>query len=76
MEMAMPTKWDQQLEQAVAVRGTVTIPCSEGEKEEIAAAAEALGARHGLRPQIDRAPASGIRVGYRNEAGDPDGPAS
>jgi hypothetical protein len=63
----MATKWDGQIERAVAARGTVTIPCAEGEKDAIAAAAEAVGARHGLRPQLDRAPANGMRVGFRDE---------
>ncbi|HEY8613519.1 MAG TPA: hypothetical protein VIL69_19820 [Roseomonas sp.] len=72
----MATKWDGQLGQAVAARGTATITCSEGEKDDIAAAAQAVGARHGLRPQIDRAPANGIRVGYRMEIREPEGPAS
>ncbi|MBP0445172.1 hypothetical protein J8J14_10310 [Roseomonas sp. SSH11] len=68
----MATKWDSQLEQALAARGTVTFTCLEGEKDEIAAAAEAVGARQGLRPQLDRAPANGMRVGFRQERG-PDG---
>ena len=63
----MASKWDAQLERAAAARGTVTITCAEGEKDDIAAAAGAVGARHGLRPQLDRAPANGMRVGYREE---------
>ncbi|MBB5695561.1 hypothetical protein [Muricoccus pecuniae] len=72
----MATKWDDQLERAVAARGTVTITCSEGEKDDIAAAAEAVGRRHGLSPQVDRAPANGVRVGYRQEAGGDGAPVS
>lgn len=68
----MATKWDERLERAAAVRGTVTLSCTEGEKDEIAAAARALGERHGLHPQLDRAPADGMRVGFRAEE-DPDG---
>ncbi|SHK23018.1 hypothetical protein SAMN02745194_04490 [Roseomonas rosea] len=68
----MATKWDAQIERALEARGTVTIVCNEGEKDAIAAAAEAVGARRGLRPQLDRAPASGMRVGFRAEGG-PDG---
>ena len=63
----MASKWDDQLEGAARGRGTVTILCGEGDKEAVAAAAEAVGSRHRLRPQIDRAPADGIRVGYRDE---------
>jgi hypothetical protein len=70
----MATKWDGQLEAAARGRGTVAILCGEGEKNEVAAAAEAVGQRHGLRPQIDRAPADGIRVGYRDEHNIEDSP--
>ena len=72
----MASKWDDQLERAVAARGTVTITCTESEKADIAAAAEAVGARHGLRPQLDRAPANGMRVGYREEIGRDGAPVS
>ena len=64
----MPTKWDDRLRHAAETRGTVTILCSEGEKEEIAAAARAIGRRLGIEAQIDRAPADGVRVGYRPES--------
>ncbi|WP_458097269.1 hypothetical protein [Roseomonas sp. WA12] len=70
----MAMRWDDRLEEAARTRGTVTILCREGEKAEIAAAAEAVGFRHRLRPQIDRAPADGIRVGYRDEHATEDSP--
>ena len=63
------TKWDEQLKHAAETRGTVTILCSEGEKPEVAAAAQAVGSGLGLAPQIDTAPASAVRVGYRHQGG-------
>ena len=65
----MASKWDERLEQAAQTRGTVTIACTEGEKDEIAAAAERVGGRHRLHPQLDRAPAGGMRVGFRPAGG-------
>ena len=65
----MASKWDDRLQEAAETRGTVTINCTEGEKDEIAAAAEAVGRRYSLHPQIDRAPASGMRVGFRDAGG-------
>ncbi|MBP0492593.1 hypothetical protein [Roseomonas indoligenes] len=70
----MATKWDSMLERAAQSRGTVAILCGEGDKEEVAAAARAVGARHGLTPQIDRQPADGVRVGYRDESSVEDSP--
>jgi len=63
------SKWDDRLRQAAETRGTVTILCTEGEKDEIASAARQVGEHYRLRPQIDRAPAHGIRVGFRLESG-------
>lgn len=71
----MTSKWDDRLEQAARTRGTVTITCTEGEKDDIAAAAR-IGERHRLHPQIDRAPASGMRVGFRPAGGEGEGPLS
>jgi hypothetical protein len=64
------TKWDAQLRRAAETRGTVTLLCSEGEKEEIAAAAGRIGQEFGIAPQLDRAPATGMRVGYRPAGGE------
>ncbi|WP_424135008.1 hypothetical protein [Roseomonas chloroacetimidivorans] len=72
----MASKWDDRLEKAAGARGTVTFNCTEGEKDEIASAAQAVGARHGLRPQLDRNPASGMRVGYRAEGDGTDTPTA
>ena len=63
------TKWDARLRHAAETRGTVTILCSEGEKEEIAAAVRGIGKALGIEPQLDRAPADGMRVGYRPAPG-------
>jgi hypothetical protein len=64
------TKWDAQLRHAAETRGTVTLLCTEGEKVEIAAAARSIGREFGLEPQLDRAPADGMRVGYRPAGGE------
>jgi hypothetical protein len=61
----MASKWDDQLRRAAETRGIVTILCSESEKDEVAAAAEAIGNAISVKPQLDRAPASGMRVGYQ-----------
>ncbi|WP_426956512.1 hypothetical protein [Muricoccus radiodurans] len=72
----MASKWDAQLQQAADTRGTVTITCTEGEKDEVAAAAAAIGAKLGLQPDVDRAPANGLRVGYRPPGGEGQPPLS
>ncbi|MBI0537346.1 hypothetical protein D9599_17410 [Roseomonas sp. KE2513] len=74
--MDMASKWDDRLRQAAETRGTVTITCTEGEKDDIAAAAEAVGARYRLHPQLDRAPANGMRVGFRHVGGEGEPPLS
>lgn len=70
----MATKWDERLERAAQARGTVVVLCGEGDKDEVAEAARAVGARHGVTPQIDRQPADGVRVGYRDESSVEDSP--
>ncbi|WP_338662342.1 hypothetical protein VQH23_19265 [Pararoseomonas sp. SCSIO 73927] len=70
----MATKWDERLERAAQSRGTVVVLCGEGDKDEVVEAARTVGARHGLTPQIDRQPADGVRVGYRDESNVGDSP--
>ena len=72
----MHSKWDDRLREAAETRGTVTILCAEGEKDEIAAAAEEVGAHYGLHPQLDRAPAGAIRVGFRQASSEGESPLS
>lgn len=72
----MHSKWDDRLRHAAETRGTVTILCNEGEKDDIAAAAQAIGVLYRLRPQLDRAPADGMRVGFRPPDGDGEPPLS
>jgi hypothetical protein len=72
----MTSKWHDQLRQAAETRGTVTILCSEGEKDDIASAAHQVGRAFGLQPQLDRNPAHGMRVGFRPESGEGQPPLS
>ncbi|MFH5926193.1 hypothetical protein [Roseomonas xinghualingensis] len=72
----MASKWDDRLRQAAETRGTVTILCSEGEKDEIASAARQVGEHYRLHPQIDRAPANGMRIGFRPESDEGQPPLS